>query len=185
MEIPGRGALSGDDLRARLRIFRAARQDAAMLLQQATEHLHAGRVRTAQAAPTLADAGTQTLQRLQAAHAQRLTQLAAEAQRQQAALLQQYQQTVAQAAAMRRWLPPTWAAWVLGGLLLLNVGVLAWGGWTLANAQQRLQQTVALATDLQHYVRETLYRDLSPAQQQAIDALYQAQQVPAPGQRLP
>jgi hypothetical protein len=185
MEMPGRDALSGSDLRARLRLFRAARQDAAMLLQQVTEHLQACHARAAQTAPTLADAGTQTLARQQIAHAQRLTQLATAAQRQQTALLQQYQQTVGQATAMRRWLPPSRAAWVLGGLLLLNVGVLAWGGRTLTNAQQRLQQTVALATDLERYVRATLSRDLSPVQQQAIDTIFQAQQRPALGQRVP
>ena len=74
---------------------------------------------------------------------------------------------------------------LLVGTLLVNAGGLAWWGWQLATERQELRQATALATDLDRYLRETLYAQLSAPQKQAIDTIYRTHTVPSPSTRLP
>ena len=114
------------DLTALLKALRATRQDAAQVVEQLGEHLHAVRDLDGRAAHTLTQAVQRATASLQQEQARTIAQIGAEAQRQQAALTQQLQQVVAQAARVRRWLPWKVAALLLGATLLVNVGATAW-----------------------------------------------------------
>ena len=106
-----------------------------------------------------------TLQQEQAHTSERL---GAETRRQQEALMQQWQQMVRQAARVQRWLPHH-VLLLFAGTLLVNAGALAWWGWQLAIERRELRQATALATDLDRYLRETLYTQLAAPQKQAIE----------------
>jgi hypothetical protein len=67
----------------------------------------------------------------------------------------------------------------------VNAGVTAWWGWQLATERQELRQATALARDLNRYLRETLYTQLSAPQQQVIDTIYRTHTVPSPSTRFP
>ncbi len=99
--------------------------------------------------------------------------------------MQQWQQVVQQAARVQRWLPWKVALLLLVGTLLVNAGGIAWWGWQLATERRAQHQATALATDLDRYLRETLYAQLSAPQKQAIEKIYRGHQVPSPGQRAP
>jgi hypothetical protein len=71
--------------------------------------------------------------------------------------MQQWQQVVRQAVRVQRWLPWKVALLLLVGTLLANAGAIAWWGWQLATERRELRQATALATDLDRYLRETLY----------------------------
>ena len=113
------------DLTALLKALRETRR-AAQVVEQLGEHLHAVRDLDGRAAHTLTQAVQRATASLQQAQARTIAQIGAEAQRQQAALTQQLQQVVAQAARVRRWLPWKVAALLLGATLLVNVGATAW-----------------------------------------------------------
>jgi len=173
------------DLAAVLKALREARDEAAQVVQQLREQMQACRDLDARAATTLTEAvqrATTTLQQEQARTSERI---GAETRRQQEALLQQWQQVVRQAARVQRWLPWKVALLLLGGTLLVNAGGAAWWGWQLATERRAQHQATALATDLDRYLRETLYAQLSAPQKQAIEAIYRAHTVPSPGKRFP
>jgi len=94
-------------------------------------------------------------------------------------------QAVQQAARVQRWLPWKIMLLLLGATLLVNAGALAWWGWQLATERRELRQATALATDLDRYLRETLYTQLSAPQKQALDTIYRTHAVPSPGKRIP
>ena len=125
---------------------------------------------------------TAALQQEQARTSERL---GAETRRQQAALTQQWQQVVQQAARVQRWLPWKIMLLLLGATLLVNAGGLAWWGWQLATERRELRQATALATDLDRYLRETLYAQLAPPQKQAIETIYRTHSLPSPSKRFP
>ena len=109
----------------------------------------------------------------------------AETRRQQEALTQQWQQVVRQAARVQRWLPWKVALLLLVGTLLVNAGGIAWWGWQLATERRAQHQATALAADLDRYLRETLYAQLSAPQKQAIETIYRAHTLPSPSKRFP
>ena len=74
---------------------------------------------------------------------------------------------------------------LLAGTLLVNAGAIAWWGWQLATERQELRQATALATDLDRYLRETLYTQLSAPKKQAIETIYRTHTVPPPSKRFP
>jgi hypothetical protein len=82
-----------------------------------------------------------------------------------------------------------WLPWkvllLLCGTLLVNAGIAAWWGWQLATEQHAQHQATALATDLDQYLRETLYGQLSVPQKQAIGTLYRAHTLPSPSKHFP
>jgi len=173
------------DLAAVLKALREARDEAAQVVQQLREQMQACRDLDTRAAHSLTQAvqrATTTLQQEQARTSERI---GAETRRQQEALIQQWQQVVQQAARVQRWLPWKVALLLLVGTLLVNAGGIAWWGWQLATERQELRQATALATDLDRYLRETLYAQLSAPQKQAIEKIYRAHAVPPPSQRLP
>ena len=94
-------------------------------------------------------------------------------------------QAVQQAARVQRWLPWKVALLLLVGTLLVNAGGLAWWGWQLATERRELRQATALATDLDRYLRETLYAQLAPPQKQAIETIYRTHTLPSPSKRFP
>ena len=173
------------DLAAVLKALREAREEAAQVVQQLREQMQACRDLDARAAHTLTQAvqrATTTLQQEQARTSERI---GAETRRQQEALTQQWQQVVRQAARVQRWLPWKVALLILGGTLLVHAGVAAWWGWQLATEQRAQHQATALAADLDRYLRETLYAQLSAPQKQAIETIYRAHTLPAPSKRFP
>jgi len=173
------------DLVALLKALRETRQEAAQVVQQLREHAQACRDLDARAATTLTEAvqrATTTLQQEQARTSERM---GAETRRQQEALRQQWQQVVQQAARVQRWLPWKVALLLLVGTLLANAGAIAWWGWQLATERRELRQATALATDLDRYLRETLYPQLSAPQKQAIETIYRTHTLPSPSQRFP
>ena len=94
-------------------------------------------------------------------------------------------QAVQQAARVQRWLPWKIMLLLLGATLLVNAGGLAWWGWQLATERRELRQATALATDLDRYLRETLYTQLSAPQKQAIETIYRTHTLPSPSTRFP
>jgi hypothetical protein len=110
--------------------------------------------------------------------------LGAETRRQQEALMQQWQQMVPQAARVQQWLPYH-VLLLFAGTLLVNTGALAWWGWQLAIERRELRQATALATDLDRYLRETLYTQLAAPQKQAIEMIYHTHTLPSPSKRFP
>ena len=94
-------------------------------------------------------------------------------------------QAVQQAARVQRWLPWKIMLLLLGATLLVNAGGLAWWGWQLATERRELRQATALATDLDRYLRETLYAQLSAPQKQAIETIYRTHSLPPPSKRFP
>ena len=173
------------DLAAVLKALREARDEAAQVVQQLREQMQACRDLDARAAHTLTQAvqrATTTLQQEQARTSERMS---AETRRQQEALTQQWQQVVWQAARVTRWLPWKVALLLLVGTLLVHAGGIAWWGWQLATEQRAQHQAMALATDLDRYLRETLYAQLSAPQKQAIETIYRAHTVSPPSKRFP
>jgi hypothetical protein len=173
------------DLTVLLKALREARDEAAQVAQQLREQMQACRDLDARAATTLTQAvqrATTTLQQEQARTSERI---GAETRRQQEALTQQWQQVVQQAARVQRWLPWKVALLLLGGTLLVNAGVAAWWGWQLATERRTQYQATALAADLDRYLRETLYAQLSAPQKQAIEMIYRAHTQPSPSKRFP
>ena len=94
-------------------------------------------------------------------------------------------QAVQQAARVQRWLPWKIMLLLLGATLLVNAGGLAWWGWQLATERRELRQATALAADLDRYLRETLYAQLSAPQKQAIETIYRTHTLPSPSTRFP
>jgi hypothetical protein len=92
---------------------------------------------------------------------------------------------VAQGAQVQRWLPWKVALLLLGGTLLVNAGGATWWWGQLAAERRELRQATSLASELNRYLRETLYAQLSPAHKRAIDTIYRGHQIPSPGQREP
>ena len=173
------------DLAALLKALREAREEAAQVVQQLREEVQALRDIDTRATKTLTQAVQRATASLQQEEARTLERIGAEARRHHEALTQQLQQVVGQAAQVRRWLPWKVALLLLGGTLLVNAGGAAWWGWQLATERRAQQQATALATDLDRYLRETLYTQLSVPQKQAIEAIYRAHTVPSPGKRFP
>ena len=173
------------DLAALLKAFREVRDGAAQVVEQLTARLEACRDLDTKAATALTQAVQQATTTFQQAQVRTSERLGAETRRQQEALRQQWQQVVQQAARVQRWLPWKVALLLLVGTLLVNAGGLAWWGWQLTTERQELRQATALATDLDRYLRETLYAQLSAPQKQAIDTIYRTRAVPSPSTRLP
>ena len=92
---------------------------------------------------------------------------------------------VDQAARVQRWLPWKVALLLLGATLLVNVGGAAWWWGQLATERRAQHQATALATDLDRYLRETLYAQLSAPQKQEIEKIYRAHTLPPPSKRFP
>ena len=173
------------DLAALLKAFREVRDGAAQVVEQLTARLEACRDLDTKAATALTQAVQQATTTLQQAQVRTSERLGAETRRQQEALRQQWQQVVQQAARVQRWLPWKVALLLLVGTLLVNAGGLAWWGWQLATERRELRQATALATDLDRYLRETLYTQLSAPQKQAIDTIYRTHTLPSPSKRFP
>jgi hypothetical protein len=148
------------DLAAVLKALRQARGMAAWVVQRATTTL-------------------------QQEHARTSERMGAETRRQQEALTQQRQQVVRQAARVQGWLPWKVALLLLVGTPLVNAGGTAWWGWQLATERCELRQATALATDLDRYLRETLYAQLSAPQKQAMETIYRTHTLPSPSKRFP
>src|SRR5712692_10636634 len=160
------------DLAAVLKALREAREEAAQVVQQLRAQMQACRDLDTKAAHTLTQAvqrATTTLQQEQARTSERI---GAETRRQQEALTQQWQQVVRQAARVQRWLPWKVALLLLGGTLLVNAGGTAWWSWHQAADLQALRTHKQLAVGLTHYLANTLYPQLSKAQQRDVDALF-------------
>jgi len=135
------------DLTVLLKALREAREEAAQAVQRATTTLQQEQARTSE-------------------------RMGAETRRQQEALTQQWQQVVRQAARVQRWLPWKVALLLLGGTLLVNAGGTAWWSWHQAADLQALRTHKQLAVGLTHYLANTLYPQLSKAQQRDVDALF-------------
>jgi len=69
--------------------------------------------------------------------------------------------------------------------LLVNAGVATWWGWQFATERRAQQQATALATDLDRYLRETLYTQLSAPQKQAIETISRTHTLSSPSKRFP
>ena len=173
------------DLAALLKAFREVRDGAAQVVEQLTARLEACRDLDTTAATALTQAVQQATTTLQQEQARTSERMGAETRRQQEALRQQWQQVVQQAARVQRWLPWKVALLLLMGTLLVNAGIATWWGWQLATERRAQHQATALATDLDRYLRETLYPQLSAPQKQAIDTIYRTRAVPSPSTRLP
>ncbi len=123
-----------------------------------------------------AQALTQAVQRatasLQQEQERTIERIGAEARRQQEALTQHFQRVVDQAAQVRRWLPWKVALLLLGGTLLVNAAGAVWWAWHQAEDLQGLRTHKQLAVGLTHYLANTLYPQLSKAQQRDVDALF-------------
>jgi len=169
------------DLAALLKAFREVRDGAAQVVEQLTARLEACRDLDTKAATALTQAVQQATTTLQQEQARTSERMGAETQRQQEALMQRWQQVV----RVQRWLPWKVALLLLVGTLLVNAGGLAWWGWQLATERRELRQATALATDLDRYLRETLYPQLSAPQKQAIDTIYRTHTLPSPSKRFP
>jgi len=172
------------DLTVLLKALRETRQEATQVVQQLREQVEVCRDLDARAATTLTQAVQQATASLQQAQERTQVQVAEGLQRAHAPLLHQWQQVVAQAAQVQRWLP--WKVGLLLGVtLLVHAGGAAWWWGRLATERQEVRQATALATDLDRHLRETLYAQLSAPQKQAIEKIYRGHQVPSPGQRAP
>ena len=173
------------DLAAVLKALREAREEAAQVVQQLREQMQACRDLDVRAAHSFTQAVQRATTTLQQEQARTIERIGTETRRQQEALTQQWQQVVRQAARVQRWLPWKVALLLLGGTLLVNAGGAAWWGWQLATERRAQQQAMALATDLDRYLRETLYAQLSAPQKQAIETIYRTHTVPSPSKRFP
>src|SRR6266852_3330237 len=172
------------DLTVLLKALRETRQEATQVVQQLREQVEVCRALDARAATTLTQAVQQATASLQQAQERTQAQVAEGLQRAQTPLLHQWQQVVAQAARGQRWLP--WkVGLLLGATLLVHAGGAAWWWGRLATERQEVRQAVSLASELNGYLRETLYAQLPAARKQEIDTIYRAHHVPSPGQRLP
>jgi len=172
------------DLTVVLKALRETRQEAAQVVQQLREQVEVCRALDAQAATTLSQAVQQATASLQQAQERTQVQVAEGLQRAHAPLLHQWQQVVAQAARVQRWLP--WkVGLLLGATLLVHAGGAAWWWGRQATERQELRQATALATGLDRYLRGTLYAQLSAPQKQAIEQIYRAHVVPPPSQHWP
>jgi len=67
----------------------------------------------------------------------------------------------------------------------MNAGAITWWGWQLATERRELRQATALATDLDRYLRETLYTQLSAPQKQAIETISRTHTLSSPSKRFP
>ena len=173
------------DLTVLLKALRETRQEATQVVQQLREQVEVCRDLDARAATTLTQAVQQATASLQQAQERTQVQVAEGLQRAHAPLLHQWQQVVAQAARVQRWLPWKVGLLLVGVTLLVNAGGAAWWWGQLATERQEVRQATALATDLDRHLRETLYAQLSAPQKQAIEKIYRGHQVPSPGQRAP
>ena len=173
------------DLTVLPKTLREARDEATQVGQQLQKQAHACRDLDARAARTLTEAVQRATTALQQEQARTSERLGAETRRQQEALLQQWQQVVRQAARVPRWLPWKVALLLFVSTLLVHAGALAWWGWQLATERRELRQATALATDLDRYLRETLYTQLSAPQKQAIETIYRTHTLPSPSKRFP
>jgi exonuclease VII large subunit len=154
------------DLAAILKALRAASQEAADVGEGLRQHLQAVQGLDTRLATAVTQAVTQ-------AQAQVTAALTAEAQRQQAALSQQGRLLWEGAERLRRGLTWRVSAVLLAGLLGVNGGWLLWWGSQQAAERRTQQRYERLVGGLDHYLRETLYPKLTPAQQRELDALYQ------------
>jgi len=173
------------DLAAVLKALREARDEAVQVGQQLQEQAQACRDLDARAATTLTQAVQRATAALQQEQARTIAQVGAEARRQHEDLIKHWQRVVDQATQVRRWLPWKVGLLLLVGTLLVHAGGAAWWGGRLATERRELRQATALATELDRYLRETLYAQLSAPQKQAIEKIYRAHAVPPPSQRLP
>jgi len=173
------------DLAAVLKALREARDEAVQVGQQLQEQAQACRDLDARAATTLTQAVQRATAALQQEQARTIAQVGAEARRQHEDLIKHWQRVVDQATQVRRWLPWKVAALLLGATLLVNAGGAGWWWWQLATERQELRQATSLASELNRYLRETLYTQLPAARKQEIDTIYRAHHVPSPGQRMP
>jgi hypothetical protein len=173
------------DLAALLKAFREVRDGAAQVVEQLTARLEACRDLDTKATTALTQAVQQATTTLQQEQARTSERMGAEMRRQHETLMPQWQQVVQQAARVRRWLPWKVALLLLGGTLLVNAGGAAWWGWRLAAERRTQHQATALAADLDRYLRETLYAQLSAPQKQAIETIYRTHAVPSPSTRFP
>ena len=166
------------DFAALLKAFRVTREEATQVAQQLQERL--------QACQALESGLTTRLpQALQQAQAQTLAELADTMQRAHAPLLQQWQQVVAQAVQVQRWLPWKVGLLFVGATLLVNVtGTYVWGRQQGA-ALQASQGMQRLAQRLDQHLVSTLYTQLSKAQQRELDALYKEAGFVPVGSRRP
>ena len=160
------------DLAALLKAFREVRDGATQVVEQLTARLEACRDLDTKAATALTQAVQQATTTLQQAQVHTSERLGAETQRQQEALLQQ-------------WLPWKVVLLLLVATLLVHAGVTTWWGRQLATERRAQQQATAIAADLDRYLRETLYTQLSAPQKQAIETIYRAHTLPAPSKRFP
>ena len=116
------------------------------------------------------------------AEGQALARLTAETARVQEGLLRQVQRLEA-VARQQRGLPWRVGAVLLLATVLVNGVGLVWWGRQQAAERQALQGSVRLAAGLDRYLVETLYPQLTKAQQREVDAVYQAAQMAPPGPR--
>jgi hypothetical protein len=173
------------DLTVLLKALRETRQEAAQVVQQLREQAQACRDLDARAATTLSQAVQRATTTLQQEQARTVEHVGAELRRQHEGLLQRWQRVVDQAARVQRWLPWKVTLLLLGGTLLVHTGVTARWGWQLATERRAQQQATALATDLDRYLRETLYAQLSAPQKQAIETIYRTHTLPSPSKCFP
>jgi hypothetical protein len=160
------------DFAALLKAFRVTREEAAQVAQQLQERLQACQALESGLTTTLPQALQQASASLQQAEAQTLAELADAMQHAHAPLMHQWQQVVAHAVQVQRWLPWKVGLLLVGATLLVNVtGTYVWGRQQAA-ALQASQGMQRLAQRLDQHVAGTLYAQLSKAQQRELDALY-------------
>lgn len=167
------------DVAVLLKALRGARQDAAEVVTQLTDQLQVYRDLDARAAQTLTEAAQRAATTLLQAQTQAAAQLGPLLQQQHAPLLATWQQVVAQATHAQRWLPWQIAVLLLSVTLLVNGGVTFWWQHRQAAERHTLQQAQRLAVGLDRHLLETLYPQLTPAQQRALEAVYTEAQWPA------
>jgi hypothetical protein len=160
------------DFAALLKAFRMIQEDAVQVAQQLQERLHACQTLETHLTTTLPQALQQATASLQQAQERTQAQVAEEMQRAHTPLMQQWQQVVAQAAQVQRWLPWKVGLLLVMATLLVNVtGTYLWGRQQVA-ALQASQGMQRLAQRLDQHVAGTLYAQLSKAQQRELDAIY-------------
>jgi hypothetical protein len=162
-----------------------AEQTAAQVGQQFSQRLQTLQAFESHLATAMTKAVQQATAALKQEQARTVEQVGAEIHRQHEGLLQAWEHVVDHAVHLRQWLPWKVALLLLGGTLLVNAGAAAWWGWQLATERREARQATALASELNRYLRETLYAQLPATHKQAIDTIYRAQNVPSPGKRLP
>jgi hypothetical protein len=160
------------DLAALLKAFRETRDGAAQVGEQLTNRLEACRDLDTKAATALTKAVQQATASLRQEQARMIEQSCAELRSQHKLLLQHWQGVVDQAAQVQRWLSWKVALLLLGSTLLVNAAGALWWSWHQAADLQALRTHKQLAVGLTHYLANTLYPQLSKAQQRDVDALF-------------